>query len=80
LAEPKAAGLTDSAMNDAAIKAAVDRFVRHVSVTAQREIEKVVRGAVSSGKLQNGEPLAAAVTLSSNQLELDITIFSKIEI
>jgi Family of unknown function (DUF6494) len=67
-------------MNDAAVKVAVDRFLKHVSFTAQREIEKVVRSAVSSGKLQNGEPLAAAVTLSSDQLELDITIFSKIEL
>jgi len=67
-------------MNDMAVKAAVDRFLKQVTFTAQREIEKVLRGAVSSGKLQNGNPFNAAVTLSSETLDLNITIFSKIEL
>jgi len=67
-------------MNDTAVKTAVDRFLKHVTFTAQREIEKVVRSAVASGKLQSGKPFNAAVTLSSDKLELDITIFSKIEL
>jgi hypothetical protein len=67
-------------MNDEAVKAAVDKFLKNVSFTARREIEKVVRNAVSSGKLQSGEPLTAAVTLSNEKVGLNVTIFSKIEI
>jgi hypothetical protein len=67
-------------MNDEAVKAAVDKFLKNVSFTARREIEKVVRSAVSSGKLRNGEPLTAAVTLSNEKVGLNVTIFSKIEI
>jgi Family of unknown function (DUF6494) len=68
------------AMNDTAVKAAVDRFLKHVTFTARREIEKVVRGAVASGKLQSGKPFNAAITLSSDKLDLDVTIFSTIEL
>ena len=68
------------AMNDAEIKAAVGRFLKNVNFTAQREIEKAVRNALASGKLQSGDNLAASVTLSSEQVDLNITIFSKIDI
>ncbi|MFZ0845727.1 MAG: DUF6494 family protein [Pseudolabrys sp.] len=67
-------------MNDQALKAAVGRFLKNVNFTAQREIEKVVRSAVASGKLQDGENFTAAVTLSSEKLDLNVTIFSKIEL
>jgi hypothetical protein len=67
-------------MNDEALKAMVGRFLKNVNFTAQRELEKVVRTAVSKGKLQNGEPLTASVTLSSDKLDLNVTIFSKIEL
>ena len=67
-------------MNDQALKAAVGRFLKNVNFTAQREIEKVVRSAVASGKLQDGENFTAAVTLSSEKLVLNVTIFSKIEL
>jgi Family of unknown function (DUF6494) len=69
-----------SAMNDTAVKAAVDRFLKHVTFTARHEIEKVVRRAATSGKLQGGKPFNAAITLSSDKLDLDVTIFSKIEL
>ncbi len=68
------------AMNDQALKAAVGRFLKNVNFTAQRELEKVVRSAVASGKLLDGENLTAAVTLSSEKIDLNVTIFSKIEL
>jgi Family of unknown function (DUF6494) len=67
-------------MNDAAVKAAVSLFIKNISYTAQRELEKVVRAALADGRLQGGEPLTAAVTLSSPKIELDITIFGKIDL
>jgi len=67
-------------MNDEALKAAVSRFLKNVSVKAQSEIEKVVRKAVATGKLRSGESLTAAVTLSNEKLDLNVTIFSKIDL
>jgi len=67
-------------MNDDALKVAVSRFLKNINFTAQRELEKVVRNAIANGKLVNGENLTAAVTLSSEKIDLNITIFSKIEI
>jgi hypothetical protein len=67
-------------MNDEALKTAVGRFLKNVNFTAQRELEKVVRTAINNGNLRNGEPLTASVTLSSDKLDLNVTIFSKIEL
>ena len=62
------------------MKAAVGRFLKSVAFTAQREIEKVVRNAIAGGSLQTGDNLTAAVTLSSDKIDLNVTIFSKIEL
>lgn len=80
LVSAPARGFKIDRMNDEALKAAVGRFLKNVSFKAQSEIEKVVRTAVATGKLHSGESLTAAVTLSSEKLDLNITIFSKIEL
>lgn len=67
-------------MNDTNVKTAVDRFLKTVSFNAQRELEKAVRKAISSGKLRGTENLTTAVTLSNEKLDLNVTIFSKIEL
>jgi hypothetical protein len=67
-------------MQEHTVKSAVDRFVRTVSYNAQREIEKVVRAALANGRLQDGETLTTAVTLANDKVDLNITIFSKIEL
>jgi len=67
-------------MNDAALKTAVDRFLANVSFTARREVERVVRGALANGKLRHGEVLTTSVTLANEKVDLDVTIFSKIEL
>ena len=67
-------------MNEKAVKAAVDRFVREFSFSAQREIEKCVRQALATGRLKGDEKFTAGVTLSSDKLDLNVTIFSKIEL
>jgi hypothetical protein len=65
-------------MNDEVMKAAVRQFLKSVNATAQREIEKVVRNAVANGKLRGNETCTAAVTLSSEKVGLNVTIYSKI--
>jgi Family of unknown function (DUF6494) len=67
-------------MNDAVLKKAVDGFLANVNFSARREIEKVVRSAFANGKLHNGETLTTAVTLSNQKVDLDVTIFSKLEL
>ena len=65
-------------MSDKVLKSAIDQFLRSVNFTAQKEIEKVVRSAVESGKLSLHEPITAAVALSSEKIGLNVTIYSKI--
>lgn len=67
-------------MNDKALRAAVDQFLKHVHFSAQREIEKVIRNAISSGKLKGNETITTGVTLSSAMIDLNLTIYSKIEL
>ncbi len=65
-------------MNDAAVKTAVGLFLKNVNFKAQRELEKVVRNALASGKLRPGEVLTASIKLEAEKIDLDFTIFSKI--
>jgi hypothetical protein len=67
-------------MSDAAVKTAVGLFLKNVNFTAQRELEKVVRNAIASGKLHPGEILSASITLAAEKIDLNVTIFSKIEV
>ena len=66
-------------MNDDAVKAAAGRFVKNIGFTAQREIEKVLRNALATGQVKGGENLTTAVTLSSDTLGLNVTIFSRLK-
>jgi hypothetical protein len=67
-------------MNDAAIKAAIGQLLKNVNFTAQRELEKVVRAALTNGNLKAGDPLSVSVTLAAEKVDLNITIFSKLEV
>jgi hypothetical protein len=67
-------------MNDQVLQAAVGQFLKNVSATAQREIERAVRNAVASGKLRGNETWTAAITFSSEKVGLDVTIYGKIEL
>lgn len=67
-------------INDAAVKSAVERFIKQMSFSAHREVEKAVRYTVAGGKLKAGEATTVSVTLSIKNVDLDVTIFSKIEI
>lgn len=67
-------------MNDSQVKNAVDRFLKTVTFNARRELEKAVKNAISSGKLRGTENLTTSVTLTNDKLDLNVTIFSKIEL
>jgi hypothetical protein len=68
------------AMDDAAINTAVSRFLKNVSVNAHREIERAVRKALAAGAVREGETLTVGVSLANDKLDLNITIFNKIDL
>jgi hypothetical protein len=67
-------------MRDDALKAAVSQFLKKVNFAAQREIEKALRKAISSGELKGHETFNAAVTVASAKVGLNITIYNNIEL
>lgn len=67
-------------MTSKTIPVAVEHFVKKVSYSLQREVERFVRSAVESGKLQGDETFTAAITVTSEKVGLITTIYSKIEL
>jgi hypothetical protein len=57
-------------MDDNTLNIEPRRVLKEVGVTSQREIEKAVREAVSSGKLHGHERLRAHVTLTVEAIGL----------
>jgi hypothetical protein len=67
-------------MRDAEMKKAVADLLRHVSHTAQSEIEKHLKRALAAGRLKAVHDIPVAVTLRSKQLDLEVTIHSRVEL
>ena len=67
-------------MNDKALKAAIDQFIKTVSHSAHREIEKAIRKSLASGKLQGHEVITAGIVLSCEMIDLNAAVYSKIEL
>jgi hypothetical protein len=67
-------------MNEDVLNTSIRKFLKIVGVTSQREIEKAVRAAVTSGKLKGNETLPAKMTLTIVGIELTHTIDDAIEL
>jgi hypothetical protein len=67
-------------MNEDALNTSVRKFLKKLGVTAQREIEKAVRDAVSSGRLKGREALPAKATVSIEGIALSFEIDGAIEL
>jgi hypothetical protein len=67
-------------MNEDIFNMSVRKFLKKVGVTSQREIEKAVRDAVSSGRLAGSRTLPASMTLKVGQLDLTLEIDGDIEL
>jgi len=61
-------------MNEDAFNISVRKFLKDFGVTAQREIEKTVYAAVSSGKLRGNETLKARARLEIVGLPTEVVI------
>ena len=56
----------------------IRKFLKHVGVTSQREIEAVVRAAVEDGRLKGDETVTARITLTIDTLGLSKEIVGNI--
>jgi hypothetical protein len=65
-------------MKDDVFNMEIRKFLKTVGVASQREIERAVSEALSSGKIKGNEKLDAKMTLSIGKLNFSHTIDGKI--
>jgi hypothetical protein len=67
-------------MDEDRFNISVRKFLKQVGVTSQREIEKAVREALSSGRLTGSQTLKARMTLEMPAVGLSHVVEGDIEI
>lgn len=65
-------------MNLDAFNMSIRKFLKHVGVHSQREIEAAVEKAIATGKLKGNETLPAKMTLTLGGTDLAVTFEDKI--
>jgi hypothetical protein len=60
-------------VNQDAFNMSIRKFLKHVGVHSQREIEAAVEQAVKAGKLKGNEKLPARMTLTLGGTDLSVT-------
>ena len=65
-------------MNQDAFNMSIRKFLKHVGVHSQREIESAVERAMASGELKGNETLDAKMTLVVNGVTLNVSFDGKI--
>jgi hypothetical protein len=67
-------------MNEDVFNASIRKFLKTLGVSAQREIEKAVRQALSEGRLKGNEKLSAAATVTLGKIGLTHEVKGEIEL
>ena len=67
-------------MDEEVFNMQIRKFLKHVGVTAQREIEQAVRTALADGRLEGGETVKARVVLSIESLGVSHVIDGEIKL
>jgi hypothetical protein len=70
----------EAMMNEDVFNASIRKFLKRLGVTAQREIEKVVRQALAEGKLKGNEKFPAEATVTLGEIGLSLEIKGEIEL
>jgi len=65
-------------MNQDAFNMSIRKFLKHVGVHSQREIEGAVQDGLANGKLKGNETLPVKMTLTLGGLEHTVTFDDKI--
>ena len=60
-------------MNQDAFNMSIRKFLKHVGIHSQREIEAAVERAIKAGKLKGQEKLPAKMTLTLGGTDLSIS-------
>ncbi|MDQ3025203.1 MAG: DUF6494 family protein [Pseudomonadota bacterium] len=60
-------------MNQDAFNMSIRKFLKHVGVHSQREIEAAVQAAIKAGKLKGHEELPAKMTLTLGGTDLTVS-------
>lgn len=60
-------------MDQDAFNMSIRKFLKHVGVHSQREIESAVESAMAAGKLKGNERLPAKMTLTLGGTDLTVT-------
>jgi hypothetical protein len=60
-------------MDADALNMSIRKFLKHVGVHSQREIEAAVQRGLAAGKLSGSERLPATMTLRVGGLDLEVT-------
>ena len=67
-------------MDPDAFNMSIRKFLKHVGVHSQREIEAAVQQAISTGRLKGTESLKATMTLTLEGTDLTVTFDDKIRL
>ena len=67
-------------MDQDAFNMSIRKFLKHVGVHSQREIEAAVQKGLESGKLKGTEKLPATMTLRVAGVDLEVTFKDDIEL
>jgi hypothetical protein len=73
-------GKQEAIMNEDVFNASIRKFLKTLGVSAQREIEKAVRQALSEGRLKGNEKVPAAATVTLGAVGLTHEIKGEIEL
>jgi hypothetical protein len=68
------------AVDEEVFNMSVRKFLKTLGVTAQREIELMVRERLESGDLEGDETLAATATVTVTGLSQDVVVAGKISL
>lgn len=69
-----------TSVQDRIVETAVRQFMRTIDHAARRELEKHIRKACAEGKIKAGDSFTTGMGVSSRALDLDVTVYGKIEI
>ena len=67
-------------MDPDAFNMSIRKFLKHVGVHSQREIEAAVQKALATGRLKGHESLKATMTLTLEGTDLTVTFDDKIRL
>ncbi|MCW5694294.1 MAG: hypothetical protein KIT48_18205 [Pseudolabrys sp.] len=65
---------------DLVVEAAVRQFMRTIDYAARRELEKHIRKAHAEGRIKPGDSFTTGMGVASRALELNVTVYGKIEL